>query len=274
LTRRESGGIRYLFIYSFEKSGMEKLYYTLPEATAYLKTDSVNLGERGILAMAYRWPEAADTLNSNIVIESRTKPGYVPARFSYLRPTDFQRVVNAHRTLDKVHLLHVFGTMEDSLNADEIIRHREGAIKLLKGLVKSGVHYSPTLAGLDDIYVTADAIEAYEAGASNTSVAHQCSDTSTKPGITKGQVINAFNGVYQDRDWWTKALGKNIPVWLKSCRVTQGRPGNNKISATWNPVFIAVALIDQSVLPTNIDIAFARLPDWRDEWLEVSANDR
>lgn len=91
-----------------------------------------------------------------------------------------------------------------------------------------------------------------------------------KQGITKQQVINAFEGLHFNRDQWTKALGKNIPNWLMECRVTPGVRGN-KVSATWNPVLIAAALIDQKIAAKKLDAVFVHLKDWADEWQEKSA---
>lgn len=62
-------------------------------------------------------------------------------------------------------------------------------------------------------------------------------------GITKGAVINAFQGLYFDRDKWSKYLG-DPPDWLKECRVSKG---SRKASATWNPVLIAAALFDKQI---------------------------
>ena len=66
---------------------MEKLYYTLAEATNHLKTDAANLGERGLLAMAYRWPETGNTQNTGWVIdESETKLEPVPIKLPPAKP--------------------------------------------------------------------------------------------------------------------------------------------------------------------------------------------
>lgn len=93
-------------------------------------------------------------------------------------------------------------------------------------------------------------------------------------GITKQQVINAFEGIHFDREQWNKALGKNIPDWLKTCRAMPGKIGDNKTSATWNPVLIAAALYGdsgKSIPRKKLDAVFIRLKDWADEWHEVSA---
>jgi hypothetical protein len=92
-------------------------------------------------------------------------------------------------------------------------------------------------------------------------------------GITKQQVINAFEGLHFNRDQWTNALGKNIPNWLKECRVDRGKQGS-KLSATWNPVLIAVALFDKKIPIKKLDIVFVSLKDWAEKWQEASASIR
>ena len=89
-------------------------------------------------------------------------------------------------------------------------------------------------------------------------------------GITKQEVINAFEGLRFNRVQWTAALGKNIPGWLKDCRVMPGIQGS-KVSATWNPVLIAVAIFDNDVTIKKLDAVFVGLKDWDAEWQEASA---
>ena len=97
--------------------------------------------------------------------------------------------------------------------------------------------------------------------------------SAAKHGITKGQVIGAFQDLHFDADKWSKYLG-DPPNWLKDCQVTKGKQGDNKVSATWNPVLIAVALLDKKVNKNKLNAVFVQLKDWADEWREVSANDR
>jgi len=93
-----------------------------------------------------------------------------------------------------------------------------------------------------------------------------------KPGITKSAVINAFEGMLFDCDKWGKHLA-SPPNWLKDCRVTPGKKGS-KVSATWNPVHIAVALFDKQIPIKKLDAVFVSLNDWADEWREASASFR
>jgi len=94
-----------------------------------------------------------------------------------------------------------------------------------------------------------------------------------KRGITKQQVINAFEGLHFNRDQWGKALGKNIPNWLKQCQAVPGKRGDSKNSATWNPVLIAVALTEKpaNIPSKKLDPVFVGLKDWANEWTEASA---
>lgn len=89
-------------------------------------------------------------------------------------------------------------------------------------------------------------------------------------GITKGAVINAFQGLYFDCDKWSKYLG-DPPDWLKECRVSKG---SKKASATWNPVLIAAALFDKQIQIRKLDAVFVDLKGWVDEWQEASASFR
>lgn len=83
-----------------------------------------------------------------------------------------------------------------------------------------------------------------------------------KTGITKQKVIIAFAGLHFDCDKWSKYLG-DPPQWLEKCRLERG---NKKASATWNPVLIAVELLDKHVPIKKLDAVFVGLKDWADEW--------
>lgn len=94
-----------------------------------------------------------------------------------------------------------------------------------------------------------------------------------RPGITKGAVISAFEGLHFDRSGWSNALS-DVPKWIEACRVMRGRKGDKTASATWNPALIAAALIDKNIPLNKLDAVFVRLTDWADEWREVSASFR
>lgn len=89
-------------------------------------------------------------------------------------------------------------------------------------------------------------------------------------GITKGAVINAFEGIHFGRDQWDKYLA-SPPKWLEECRIAKG---NKKTSATWNPALIAAALLDKGITTKELDGAFVRLPEWADEWRDASEYSR
>ena len=89
-------------------------------------------------------------------------------------------------------------------------------------------------------------------------------------GITKQQVMNAFEDLHFDRDHWGKNLS-TPPNWLIPCRVALG---NKKTSALWNPVLIAAALVDKRIAMKKLDAVFVGLRDWAAEWSEISATFR
>jgi hypothetical protein len=88
----------------------------------------------------------------------------------------------------------------------------------------------------------------------------------TFKGITKGEVIGAFEDLHFNNAQWSRALA-NVPLWLKSCRVSKGDKAH---SALWNPVQIAVALIGKGVPLKKLDAVFVGLKDWTDEWQKDS----
>jgi hypothetical protein len=86
-------------------------------------------------------------------------------------------------------------------------------------------------------------------------------------GITKNVVISAFSGLHFDGDQWSKYTA-TPPDWLKNCRVERG---NKKTSALWNPVDIAIALLDKKVKIKQLDPIFVDLEDWMEEWKQKSS---
>ena len=88
----------------------------------------------------------------------------------------------------------------------------------------------------------------------------------TFKGITKGEVIGAFEDLHFNDAQWSRALA-NVPEWLKPCRVMKG---SKKASALWNPIQIAVALIGKGVPLKKLDAVFVGLKDWTDEWQKDS----
>lgn len=146
---------------------MEKHYFTLAEASARLGADAIALGEQGVLPMAYRLPENSDTENTAYVIESGIKPGWVEQVFLYITPEQFRKVVNADRKQDRAILRHTFKSLDDLANAPEIIEQRKAVDPVTRKLIESGVKMTHLFAALDDMYVTAEAMAAYEAAAAS-----------------------------------------------------------------------------------------------------------
>jgi len=97
--------------------------------------------------------------------------------------------------------------------------------------------------------------------------ANKHSIPSVNTGITKREVIAAFEGLHFDTNAkWSRALA-NTPKWLGPCRVMKG---SIKASALWNPVDIAVALFGKDVTLKKLDEVFIGLRKWTDEWQEKS----
>jgi hypothetical protein len=103
--------------------------------------------------------------------------------------------------------------------------------------------------------------------------------------LTKQNIANAFEGIYWSRDKWLKYLA-SPPIWLESCRDAKG---NKKVSATWNPVSIGLALIGRKppdtsakistlsvkmITVTQLDSVFRRLKDWENDWKEKTELER
>lgn len=86
-------------------------------------------------------------------------------------------------------------------------------------------------------------------------------------GIPKRDIMAAFQDLYWDYDHWGKNLA-TPPDWLKKCRVAKG---SKKTSALWNPVLIAVELLDKKIPTNKLNAVFVGLKDWTDEWQEASA---
>ena len=96
---------------------------------------------------------------------------------------------------------------------------------------------------------------------------------SVKRGISKSAVINAFEGLRFNRDQWSKYLADlNSAPWLKDCWVSPPGAKGSRISRTWNPVLIAVALYGKEITVRKLDAVFVGLNDWADEWQEASAS--
>ena len=56
--------------------------------------------------------------------------------------------------------------------------------------------------------------------------------------------------------------------------VMKGKQGDKSTSALWNPILIAAALFDRKIPIKKLDAVFVGLPEWCDEWQEISASFR
>lgn len=84
--------------------------------------------------------------------------------------------------------------------------------------------------------------------------------------LTKKQVMLAFEKLHFDYDHWGKNLA-SPPKWLEGCRVAKG---SKKVSATWDPVLIAISLLDKGITIKKLDLVFMGLKDWSENWRENS----
>jgi hypothetical protein len=89
-------------------------------------------------------------------------------------------------------------------------------------------------------------------------------------GVTKRVIMQAFQGVHFNYDQWGRALG-DVPQWLIDCRVALGSKGK-RVSHTWNPVLIGVALMDKGIKLERLDSVFRgrALNGWEDEWMKAT----
>lgn len=86
-------------------------------------------------------------------------------------------------------------------------------------------------------------------------------------GLSKNSIIVIFDGLYWKSDQWKRNLG-DVPKWLECALVLKGsRP--KRVSHTWNPVLIGIALIEsQNIDLRKLDKVFKSLDDWNEEWQE------
>ena len=91
-------------------------------------------------------------------------------------------------------------------------------------------------------------------------------------GMSKRDIAKSFDGVYWSYDQWKANLG-DAPQWLKSCRVSLG---SKKLRAShlWNPVLIAMALMDKHIPMKRLDLVFIGLKDWQPEWQDKTELER
>lgn len=85
-------------------------------------------------------------------------------------------------------------------------------------------------------------------------------------GVTKRVIQRVFADLYFDYGQWGRNLG-DVPQWLIPCRVSRGSKGK-RVSHTWNPILIGLALMDKGITKKQLNLAFMDLKDWKDEWQE------
>lgn len=87
-------------------------------------------------------------------------------------------------------------------------------------------------------------------------------------GEPKKVIQRAFADLHFDYSQWGRYLG-DVPKWLKPCRVSRGSKGK-RVSHSWNPVLIGIALMDKGVTKKQLNLVFMDLKDWKDEWQETT----
>lgn len=93
-------------------------------------------------------------------------------------------------------------------------------------------------------------------------------DLAEVKGVTKKVIQRVFSGLHFDYDHWGVNLA-DAPKWLIECRVSRGSR-SGRVSHTWNPVLIGLALKDKGITKKQLNLAFMDLKDWKDEWQEKS----
>jgi hypothetical protein len=107
-----------------------------------------------------------------------------------------------------------------------------------------------------------------EHGISESSKEGTESQFSARVGLTKQQVLRVewpfFTGKF-NKDSLEEALG-NVPKWMQAARITPGARG--KSSATWNPVLLAVGLVERGHISKNglAELFRNHLPSWAEDW--------
>jgi hypothetical protein len=95
------------------------------------------------------------------------------------------------------------------------------------------------------------------------------------PWLTKHQLSSVFAPIYRNSQYWKNATSKRTPQWLESC-CRKASPGDKSGGSTYNPVKVAIALIQPPHLQPiqRMNRAFKSsvfdpplgLSGWRGEW--------
>lgn len=111
---------------------------------------------------------------------------------------------------------------------------------------------------------------------SDESVVSANDGSSACKGITKQQLISAFQGVYFTADQWSK-YSASPPKWLLDARTQKGGKSRRTQQTLWNPVLVALSLSEKGIAFNKLDAIFAAhrfLKDWIEVWRESSADFR
>ncbi|WP_297326108.1 hypothetical protein [Nitrosomonas sp.] len=90
----------------------------------------------------------------------------------------------------------------------------------------------------------------------------------TPKSISTQQVADVFQELhYGSKRKWKKYLA-DPPGWLNKCRLSKGTKGSRKESGIWDPVKIALELLDKGVSEAELNILFKKpmLRNYADEW--------
>ena len=86
----------------------------------------------------------------------------------------------------------------------------------------------------------------------------------------KGEPKKVIQRVFENLHFNYYQWGRNLadpPHWLLPCRVLKGSKGR-KISHSWDPILIGLALMDKGITKKQLNLAFMDLKDWKEEWQE------
>lgn len=82
----------------------------------------------------------------------------------------------------------------------------------------------------------------------------------------KRVIQRVFADLHFDYKQWGRNLG-DVPQWLEPCRVSRGSKGK-RVSHTWDPVLIGLALMDKGITKKQLNLVFMDLKDWKSKWQE------
>ena len=152
--------------------------------------------------------------------------------------------------------------------AGELIETMVTVWKLAEGEI------APTF-GIDDCRVSCDGL--LQLIGKRTALKDLPVNKSNEPlikGMSKLEIANAFQDVFWNYDQCKSNLS-DYPKWLEPCLVMRGSRKSH-VSHLWNPVLIALALMDSPRLVKlkRLDLVFTGLRDWLPDWQEKTELER